>query len=132
MEEPKVTIHEFYPVIYPRKVWIAVGKGQFKDRFSGVSEWDETTDAVVDNVYDEERKLGGLLIRFESVDAITFGNVTHESNHVAMEIFDYIGATVEIKNQEPFCYLAGWIAKCCEEVKRIESEKLKLNENKSQ
>lgn len=128
MDEPKTTIHEFDPVIYPRKVWIAVGKCQFKDRFSEVSEWDETCNAVVDCVHDEERNLGGMLIRFESVDAITFGNVTHESSHVAMEIFDYIGATVEIKNQEPFCYLAGWIGKCCEEVKRIESEKLKENE----
>ena len=122
MSEEKTRVHEFSPEIYPRKLWIAVGTSQFKDRFSGVSEWHDTADAIVDCVHDDERNLGGVLIRFESTDAITFANVTHESNHAAMEIFDYIGAAVDIKNQEPFCYLAGWIAKCCEEVKECEQE----------
>lgn len=27
---------------------------------------------------------------------------------------------VEFDNQEPFCYLAGWVAKCCEEVLKLE------------
>ena len=129
-EEPKVTIHEFDPVIYPRKVWIAVGKGQFEDRFDGVSEWNDNADAVVDKAYDRIDRKGGVFIRFESVEYITGRTITHESNHSAMDIFGFIGAEVDIDNQEPFCYLAGWIAQCCEEVKRIESEKLKLNENK--
>lgn len=121
-------IHEFSPEIYPRKLWIAVGTDQFKDRFSGVSEWDDTADAVVDCVHDDKRNLGGVLIRFESVDAITIANVTHESNHAAMEIFSYIGATVDIKNQEPFCYLASWIAQCCDRVKTWEQPEKQIKE----
>lgn len=115
-------VHEFSPEIYPRKLWIAVGTGQFKERFSGLSEWNDNTYAIVDNAYDDERKLGGIFIRFESVDIMTFENVTHESIHAALEIYNYINASVEIQNQEPFCYLAGWIAKCCEEVKKCEQE----------
>lgn len=35
-------IHEFDPVIYPRKLWVAVSTDTFSDRFEGVSEWDDT------------------------------------------------------------------------------------------
>lgn len=40
-------IHEFDPVIYPRKLWVAVSTDTFSDRFEGVSEWDDTADAIV-------------------------------------------------------------------------------------
>ena len=39
-------IHEFDPVIYPRKLWVAVSTDTFSDRFEGVSEWDDTADAL--------------------------------------------------------------------------------------
>lgn len=35
-------IDEFDPVIYPRKLWVAVSTDTFSDRFEGVSEWDDT------------------------------------------------------------------------------------------
>ena len=53
-------IHEFAPVIYPRKLWVAVST----DRFEGVSEWDDTSDAIVACVCDKLRNLGGILVRF--------------------------------------------------------------------
>ena len=59
-------IHEFDPVIYPRKLWVAVSTDTFSDRFEGVSEWDDTADAIVDCVRDKLRNLGGILVRFES------------------------------------------------------------------
>ena len=37
--------------------------------------------------------------------------VTHECNHAALEIFEYIGAKVNFDDQEPFCYLAGNLAR---------------------
>lgn len=46
-------IHEFDPVIYPRKLWVAVSTDTFSDRFEGVSEWDDTADAIVDCVRDK-------------------------------------------------------------------------------
>ena len=42
-------IHEFDPVIYPRKLWVAVSTDTFSDRFEGVSEWDDTADVFVIN-----------------------------------------------------------------------------------
>lgn len=96
-------IHEFDPVIYPRKLWVAVST--------------DTFDAIVDCVRDKLRNLGGILVRFESKNAITIANIAHESSHIAMNIFDYIGAKVDLANQETFSYLVGWVADCINQVR---------------
>ena len=122
MEKQK--IYEFDPQIYPRKVWVTVGVPfeELKDEFEDLKPMEEDSDAQVDHL----RKLkpevrGGVLVRFENLDALKkFGNITHESIHVATEIFDYIGAFHDPKNQELFAYLCGWIATCMDEVKQIE------------
>lgn len=114
-------IHEFDPQIYPRLLWVAVGVPYevIKDMFEDVEPMDKDADAQVSNV----RRLkpdvkGGLLIRFANKQAMTTANITHESIHVATEIYDYVGAYHDSKNQEPFAYLCGWIAKCIDKVKR--------------
>lgn len=113
-------IHEFDPEVYPRILWVAVGVpyAVIKDMFEDIEPMDENTDAQVDCT----RRLnpdvkGGLLVRFENRKALTASNITHEATHVAMEMFDYVGAYPDPKNQEPFAYLCGWIAKCINEVK---------------
>lgn len=122
MEKQK--IYEFDPQIYPRKLWVAVTKGTFSDVFdTELKELGEYDNADVNNVHHKEKDLGGLLIRFRSADEITAENTTHESTHVAIEIFDYIEARIDTNNQEPFAYLCGWVAGCIEEVKQ------KLTEN---
>lgn len=109
-------LYEFYCEIYPRRVWIAVGRGLFADRLDGVEEMAEDVDAQVDCVRDASRGLGGYLIRFESIQAMTFNTITHESVHVAMEICRYCNIAMDFDNQEPLAYLAGWVAGCCSEV----------------
>lgn len=113
----KNQVHEFNPLIYPRRLWVTVSKDTFKERFDGVSEWEDDSYAIVDCVHDRQRDLGGVLVRFESKNAMNADNISHESTHIAMEIFKYIGATVDLSNQEPFSYLVGWIAGCINQVK---------------
>lgn len=108
-------VHEFDPQIYPRKLWIAVSKDTFSDIFEDVSVWDESADAMTETAYDKINKKGGVLIRFENYD-IGMNQISHEAVHVAMDIFDYIGASPDLKNQEPFAYLVGWVADCCQNV----------------
>lgn len=114
-------VYMFDSQIYPRKLWISITKDTLSYRFNEISEWDESCDAIVDHAYDEIDELGGLIIRFENLDAINIPNIIHESNHVAFEIFNYCNCKLDFDNQEPFCYLAGWVSKCCEEVLKIES-----------
>ena len=124
MTEIQKGLYEFDPQIYPRKLWVAVTKGTFSDVFdTELKELGEYDNADVNNVHHKEKDLGGLLIRFRSADEITAENTTHESTHVAIEIFDYIGVRIDANNQEPFAYLCGWVAGCIEEVKQ------KLTEN---
>lgn len=124
MTEIQKGLYEFDPQIYPRKLWVAVTKGTFSDVFdTELKELGEYDNADVNNVHHKEKDFGGLLIRFRSADEITAENTTHESTHVAIEIFDYIEARMDTNNQEPFAYLCGWVAGCIEEVKQ------KLTEN---
>lgn len=120
MSEPN-KIHEYDPEIYPRKLWVAVGVPYvvIKDMFENVEPMDESADACVDHTQRLKPDVkGGVLIRFENRKALTQANITHEATHAAMEIFHYVGAYPDPKNQEPFAYLCGWIAKCIDQVKR--------------
>lgn len=114
-------IHEFDPQIYPRLVWVAVGTpyAVIKDMFEDVPEMSDNVNAQVD--YTRRLKpdvKGGVLVRFADRKAMTTEIIAHEAAHIAMGIFDYIEAPVDIRHQEPFAYLCGWIAKCIDEVKR--------------
>lgn len=112
-------IHEFDPVIYPRIIWVTVGTSlaTLKEVFVDVERMADGADAQVETATTKDAGKHGLLVRFENKAALTTENIAHESTHVAMEIFDYIGATPDLKNQEPFAYLCGWVAKCINEVK---------------
>lgn len=120
----KQKVYEFDPQIYPRKLWVTVGVpfDELKDEFEDLKPLEEASDAQVDHVRKlKPEVLGGLLVRFENLEALKrLGNITHETIHVATEIYDYINAYHDQNNQEPFAYLCGWIAKCIEEVKQIE------------
>lgn len=120
--ESKAKVYMFNPQIYPRLLWISITTESEIDGFDKLSEMDDSYYAVVDNAkYNKDNK-GGIMIRFSSLDAMTYENITHESCHAAMEIIRYIEGSVDLDNQEFFCYLAGWVAKCCCEVLELEKK----------
>lgn len=116
------TIHEFDPVIYPRRLWVVVNcpasvlNDMFEDKYEDLPE--SASAEVVPARRLKPEVLGGVLVRFKSKKDMTTSIITHESSHAAMEIYDYIGAKVDIQNQEPFSYLAGWVADCIDKVKK--------------
>lgn len=122
----KTKVHEFHPQIYPRRLWVIKGGslGDIKDMFSqrdgkelDVGDYDY--DALTYSVMLKDTKKFGELIWFTDEKSIKQEKVImHESAHAAMDIFRDIGAEVDIDNQEPFAYLAGWIADCIDQVKR--------------
>lgn len=123
MRKIRDNLYEFDPQIYPRLLWIGIGRERFKDVFERVPDFDEDSDANVVFARRIETKRVGFLVRFESADAINYGNVSHEAGHVALDLFHDIEATIEYRNQEPFTYLLGWIGKCIEKVKiEVEGE----------
>ena len=53
-----------------------------------------------------------IIISFEDKDSFTYKTVAHEAVHAAKEIFSFINA--DINPHEPFEYLVGYIAQCCD------------------
>ena len=54
----------------------------------------------------------GVVLFFRNKKDMTMQLVSHESVHAAKYIFEHISA--DINPMEPFEYLVGWIADCCE------------------
>ena len=122
MTNKRIKIHGFPLGISPRMVWIAITKENKFDGFDELTEIDTNTDSVTEVANDNINNKGGVFIRFASKKAMTTDVIAHESCHAAMEIIDYIGGKIDLQNQEYFCYLVGYIAKCCQQVKNNKFE----------
>ncbi len=115
-------IHEFDLYIYPRKLWVTYDatpeelnkefpEGDTSERI--FKEVPQFSLAVTDTSRSKDKK-GGVLIRFADKESIDDElNILHESIHAANFVFDYIGATHDVNNDEPYAYLVTYIAKCC-------------------
>lgn len=116
-----MSIFEFDPQIYPRKLWVSVGASteELQEKFGkdDIKDFDDSCYADTYSVQQKEPLLGGTLIRFKELAAMTTENIAHEATHAALVIYEYIGGRIDYYNQEPFAYIVGWVAKCCDEVK---------------
>ena len=117
-----MNIFEFNPQIYPRRLWMSVGASteELQEKFGKEVVKEDLDDSYYAETYPIQQKeplLGGVLIRFQDLKAMTPENMAHEATHAAIEIFDYCDCRIDVENQEPFSYLMGWIVKCCDEVK---------------
>ena len=122
-----MNIHKFDPVIYPYKLWVIVGKepGDITNHFKeykgkkivfneGEVDRSEAFTMPVQSI--EDKPCYGVVMFFRSNKSMSFELVAHESSHAAKYLFEHIGA--EVKEHEPFEYVVGWIADCCEKVKK--------------
>lgn len=119
-------VHEFDPVIYPYKLWIIVDKSpknipnHFLDNEGNepksIEEETLGSDGFSLNVINKDLSHYGALIFFRSRKSMTYKLVAHEASHAAKFLFEHIDA--DIKEHEPFEYVVGWIADCCEKVKK--------------
>lgn len=82
------------------------------------------------NVHCKEDNQQCVMIWFPSLEQCTGPIICHEVGHVALEIFDYIGATINPEeDQECFCYLLGTLFRMtngtCSELKEYKSKSKK-------
>ena len=113
-------VAEFDPLIYPRKIWVAINvpTEHLNKTLYDIKDMDESINATaITTGRTIPDKKGGILIRFNKMEDVTASNVTHESIHAALFVFEYIDAVVNPENQEPFAYRGGWIADCIWRVK---------------
>ena len=135
MSSKKTVIHEFDPCIYPRLLWVVKG-GSLEEirktlKFPELSEEDKSGGAVTISAYDNENKRGGFLIWFPKASDIKHGDwIAHEASHVALGIFDYVGAEAKAEESEPFAYLVGWVFRCIDKVRKYKEVKNGGSESK--
>lgn len=118
-------IHEFDPVIYPFNIWIVVDRKpdiiskNFNENDGAPINFSKdelkSIDGLTISVQNKENGYHGAIMYFKSKKSMDFELVSHESCHAAKLLFEYIHA--EITDHEPFEYVVGWVAKCCEKVK---------------
>lgn len=119
-------IHEFDPVIYPCKLWIAihVDPKLLSDTFCDAFTRKEIDTSFIDlqeaaTYYVEQKespKKYGILIATTSKYYFTTKLIAHESTHGAEFMWNHV---CELNpSSEANAYLVGWIAECCEKVRR--------------
>lgn len=121
----KIQIHEFDPLIYPRKLWVVINK----DRHEVVKQFFNDIDNIKIELPNNSHSLGaitftcykldskdlGVLIIFDNKSVCDIKTIAHESAHAADFIMQRIGE--DEPGMECYAYLVGWIADCCERVK---------------
>ena len=118
-------IHEFNPVIYPYILWVIVAQEpdiieeKFNEYTGGrivfVAGDVDRSEAFAMPVSRKENPRFGVVVFFRSKKSMSYNIIAHESSHAAKYLFDHIGA--DSREHEPFEYVVGWIAECCERVK---------------
>lgn len=123
----KIEIHEFYPTVYPRRLWILKG-GSLKDINEAFGERDgseiyihiekgnEPKAATLRVWHRSTGKYGVLVWILCRIDVET---VAHEAVHVASCIFDDCGMSMGFDGgkDEHFAYLVGFAADCINQVR---------------
>ena len=128
MANKKTIIHEFDPCIYPRLLWVVKG-GELEEirktlEFGELGDDEQKGGAVTISAYDNANKKGGFLVWFPKASEISnLDWIAHESSHVALGIFEYVGAEVECSRSEPFAYLVGWVFGCIDKVRKYKEVK---------
>lgn len=125
--ERKVVFHEFDPVVYPRKVWVArrALTESISERFEPDRAYiqdlkiNEDCIAICLPVVQKETKRKGVLCDILAPRLLTTGMIAHESVHIADYIFDECGALTQMfkYGNEPYAYLVGWVAECFSKAK---------------
>ena len=119
-----IKIHQFDPVIYPRKVWVCLGATRkvLEGRFDFDNELDDDmfiNGAVTIMCKEVETGLGGFMV-FSPKRVIGINWIAHESCHVADMLFDFIGEST--KTEECHAYLVGWVAECIEKAMKYKKK----------
>lgn len=133
MIKTKPVFHEFDPVIYPFKLWVAFTDdiepitSHFKrlpeDTWLDSVEWDNRGAITISSVYRAKSGDIGVLIIFSKAHGMAVSTIAHESSHAADFFWYQMGE--ERTNGEANAYLVGWIAGCCEEVRKFKRKKKK-------
>jgi len=119
----KGILKEFGLVIYPVMLVIAIGDLEkeinrfykpYDEQYNYIAPL-KSSGAAASTYQVRNKKTNDLayLIWIPKTEEVRGSYLCHESGHVTLEIFKYVGAHVNYDDQEPFCYLLGTIFRLC-------------------
>ena len=116
--------------IYGGQLWVCVANSFTK----AVEEIENTTDIKLDDEKDDLRKASAMTYQFYMPDgrfrvlivlkprsSVDF--IAHESLHVVNWVFKHCGVRYSLDNDEPQCYLLGWVVKKILDTKKLALKK---------
>ncbi|WP_315084975.1 hypothetical protein [Bacteroides heparinolyticus] len=119
-------IKEFDPQIYPYKLWVIIDKtpdeipalfyGYDGKEIENIVSSIDKMEAFTMPVMKKDFSSYGVIVFFRSKKQMNVQVIAHEASHAAKFLFEHIGA--EIKEHEPFEYVVGWVAECCDLVRK--------------
>lgn len=132
-------IKEYNPVIYPYRLWLCLA-----DEPSDMpKKFYEEDGGKMKNIVEDTKSLEaftipvmtkgkngkyGVAIFFRSRKSMTYELVAHECSHAAKYLFEFIEA--DMQAHEPFEFVIGWMAGCCEEFKNKDNHGKQKNISK--
>ena len=112
----KGIIRQFNLVVYPVDFVVAIGdvKAELEknyrpadDKYVGFGCPTEENPGKTFEAIEKDTDVPCSLIWIKDLDSCRGSYLCHEVGHSALDIFAFIGAEVDVANQEPFCYLLG-------------------------
>lgn len=134
MEKEKTTkIHEFDPVIYPFRLWVAINPTleEIRNKFYALNNDMELVD-ITEQVFkydrfsvstcypvtDKESKWIGILCGIYKPKNMTTGVIAHEASHITDFLCERLGIQgFDFDGGEARAYIVQWAADCIEKVK---------------
>lgn len=122
----EVQIHQFDPVLYPRKLWVVKGKdaiASIQDMFQyndgseiSLGDFVDKFYAITMNVINKKTEDLGVLIWMKYKTDVP--SIAHEFVHFARYVFNDCGMTMGFEDgkDEHFAYLVGFCADCINQV----------------
>lgn len=127
-------VHEFDPVIYPFRVWVAVKPkvedvdAKFYNLDTEMNRIPVTADYFYKNQFsvattypmeDKESGALGCLIAIWRPKDFDCGKIAHEASHVTDYLCEVLGVNgFTLDSGEARAYFLGWVADCIDKVKR--------------
>lgn len=118
----KGILKDFDLVIYPVQLVLAIGQFEeeinrlykpYDEGYNYIAPPKSSSAAATYQVRNKKTNDPACLIWIPKTEEVRGSYLCHESGHVALEIFKYVGAHVNYDDQEPFCYLLGAIFRLC-------------------
>ena len=136
-------LQEFGNDIYPRRLWIATGWEDVKDKFvchkndeKPIEKYEDGNAYTYQCVMHKKSKKYGTLILFvfegEMLGSEIVERIAHESLHTVNSIFDELNIAYDLVNDEHAAYMVGWVAKCCWKVLQKEIYKNRTKDEEVQ